>query len=254
MRVDSGVAAGSVVSPLYDPMVAKLIVRGVDREDAIGRMLRALGEFEIGGVKTLIGFHKALLGHPCFRAGETCHGIVESPELAARAEELGAEPVRGAGAATAAGGSTRIEERETVAEVDGRRVIVRVTVPEAPFRELARRRRERADANAAGASEAVLSPMQGTVLAVKVADGDVVEAGRVLCIVEAMKMENEVVAHRAGTVVRPLRRRSGQSVDDRPGDLRSSAEPGSERALVRGGTPTSRRPAVAAVSASSSAR
>ena len=77
-------------------MVAKLIVRGVDREDAIGRMLRALGEFEIGGVKTLIGFHKALLEHPCFRAGETCHGIVESPELAARAEVLGAEPVRGA--------------------------------------------------------------------------------------------------------------------------------------------------------------
>ena len=59
-------------------MIAKLIVHGADRDDAIGRMLRALGEFEIGGVKTLIGFHKALLSHPCFRAGETCHGIVES--------------------------------------------------------------------------------------------------------------------------------------------------------------------------------
>src|SRR5581483_9214194 len=82
VRVDSGVAEGSVVSPLYDPMVAKLIVRGADRDDAIGRMLRALGEYRIGGVKTLIGFHKALLSHPCFRAGETCHGIVESPELA----------------------------------------------------------------------------------------------------------------------------------------------------------------------------
>ena len=61
VRVDSGVTAGSEISPLYDPMIAKLIVRGADREDAIGRMLRALGEFEIGGVKTLIGFHKALL-------------------------------------------------------------------------------------------------------------------------------------------------------------------------------------------------
>ena len=70
-------------------MIAKLIVRGVDREDAIGRMLRALGEYEIGGVKTLVGFHRALLSHPCFQAGETCHGIVESPELAARAAELG---------------------------------------------------------------------------------------------------------------------------------------------------------------------
>jgi acetyl-CoA/propionyl-CoA carboxylase biotin carboxyl carrier protein len=201
VRVDSGVAAGSVVSPLYDPMVAKLIVRGVDREDAIGRMQRALGEFEIGGVKTLIGFHKALLEHPCFRAGETCHGVVESPELAARAEELSAEPARGVAPAAQAAGVGRTEARETVAEVDGRRVTVKVVVPEAPFRELARRRRERADAGGgAGGSEVVTSPMQGTVLAVRVADGDVVEIGQVLCIVEAMKMENEVVAHRAGTV------------------------------------------------------
>ena len=94
VRVDSGVALGSEISPLYDPMIAKLIVRGADREDAIGRMLRALGEYEIGGVKTLVGFHEALLEHPCFRAGETCHGIVESPELAARAAELGARPRR----------------------------------------------------------------------------------------------------------------------------------------------------------------
>ena len=95
----------------------------------------------------------------------------------------------------------RTEQRETVAEVDGRRVTVKVVVPEAPFRELARRRRERAAAGAAGGgSEVVASPMQGTVLAVRVADGDVVEVGQVLCIVEAMKMENEVVAHRAGTV------------------------------------------------------
>ncbi len=92
VRVDSGVTEGSEISPLYDPMIAKVIVRGADREDAIGRMLRALGEFEIGGVKTLIGFHKALLSHPCFRAGETCHGIVESELLAVRAEELTVEP------------------------------------------------------------------------------------------------------------------------------------------------------------------
>jgi acetyl-CoA/propionyl-CoA carboxylase biotin carboxyl carrier protein len=200
VRVDSGVAAGSVVSPLYDPMVAKLIVRGVDRGDAIGRMQRALGEFEVGGVKTLIGFHRALLEHPCFRAGETCHGIVESPALAARAAELAAEPVRGLGPAAAVG-AARTEERETVAEVDGRRVTVKVVVPEAPFRELARRRRERAAAGgAAGGTEVVASPMQGTVLAVKVADGDAVVAGQVICIVEAMKMENEVAAHRGGAV------------------------------------------------------
>ena len=196
VRVDSGVTAGSEISPLYDPMIAKLIVRGADREDAIGRMLRALGEFQIGGVKTLIGFHKALLSHPCFRAGETCQGVVESEELAQRAEELSAETVRGA--ASAVGGTV---ERASFAEVDGRRVEVKVLVPEPPYRELARRRRERAAGGAgAGGSGTVVSPMQGTVLSVKVAEGEVVEPGQVICIVEAMKMENEVTAHRAGTV------------------------------------------------------
>src|SRR4030095_12547876 len=69
VRVDSGVEDGSEISPLYDPMVAKLIVHGVDREHARRRMLRALGEYEIGGVTTLLGFHRALLHHPFFRAG-----------------------------------------------------------------------------------------------------------------------------------------------------------------------------------------
>jgi acetyl-CoA/propionyl-CoA carboxylase, biotin carboxylase, biotin carboxyl carrier protein len=196
VRVDSAVEAGSVVSPLYDPMIAKLIVRGADREDAIGRMLRALGEYRIGGVKTLVGFHRALLSHPCFRAGETCHGVVESLELAARAEEL-ADDVQD----DPAPGPARTIDRVVAAEVDGRRVEVKVVVPEPGYRELARRRRERVAAGAgAGGTDTVVSPMQGTVLDVKVADGDVVEAGQVLCIVEAMKMENEVIAHRAGTV------------------------------------------------------
>ena len=65
-------------------MIAKLIVHGVDREHARMRMLRALDEFEIGGPPTLLGFHRALLSHPCFIAGETCHGVVESEELALR--------------------------------------------------------------------------------------------------------------------------------------------------------------------------
>jgi acetyl-CoA/propionyl-CoA carboxylase, biotin carboxylase, biotin carboxyl carrier protein len=196
VRVDSGVTAGSEISPLYDPMIAKLIVRGADRADAIGRMLRALGEFEIGGVKTLIGFHKALLSHPCFVAGETCHGIVESELLARRAADLMVEPVADGG--TAAGGV----ERTAVAEVDGRRVSVKVRVPEPPYRALARRRRERASAGIGGAgSGLVTSPMQGTVLDVKVVEGETVEPGQVVAIVEAMKMENEVTAHRAGTIV-----------------------------------------------------
>ncbi len=195
VRVDSGVGEGSVVSPLYDPMVAKLIVWGADRDHAIGRMQRALAEYRIGGVRTLIGFHRALLAHPCFRAGETCNGIVESPELAAQAAELAVEVDHGPRASHVAE-----VERVTTAEVDGRRVEVRLRVPEPPYRELARRRRERTAAGGGAASGAVVSPMQGTVLDVKVADGDAVEVGQVICIVEAMKMENEVTAHAAGTV------------------------------------------------------
>ena len=88
VRVDSGVEAGAEILPLYDPMVAKLVVHAPDREQARMRMLRALEEFEIGGVTTLLGFHRALLEHPCFVSAGTCHGVVESEELAARAAEL----------------------------------------------------------------------------------------------------------------------------------------------------------------------
>jgi acetyl-CoA/propionyl-CoA carboxylase biotin carboxyl carrier protein len=87
-------------------------------------------------------------------------------------------------------------------EVDGRRFEVRLSEPEPEWRALAHRRRERVRHGGAGAagSDAVVSPMQGTVLSVPVADGDEVEPGQVICVVEAMKMENEVHAHRAGTV------------------------------------------------------
>jgi acetyl-CoA/propionyl-CoA carboxylase biotin carboxyl carrier protein len=197
VRVDSGVAEGSVVSPLYDPMIAKLIVHGADREDAIGKMLRALGEYRIGGVKTLIGFHQALLSHPCFRAGETCHGVVESAELAAHAEELAGGIDPGDGAAGAAAATV---ERVTWAEVAGRRVEVKVHVREPGYRELGRRRRDRAARAAGAGSGVIVSPMQGTVLDVKVAAGDTVEAGQVICVIEAMKMENEVTAIVGGTV------------------------------------------------------
>jgi acetyl-CoA/propionyl-CoA carboxylase biotin carboxyl carrier protein len=205
VRVDSGVAAGYEVSGAYDPMVAKLIVHGVDREHARRRMLRALDEFWIEGPKTLIGFHKALLSHPCFVAGETCHGVVESEELAAGAADLDGAPPLAPPSNTVLQGTTgpaRTTERVRTVEVDGRRFEVRLSEPEPAWRALARRRRERAQQGGAagGGSDAVVSPMQGTVLAVPVSDGDEVEAGQVICVVEAMKMENEVHAHRAGTV------------------------------------------------------
>jgi acetyl-CoA/propionyl-CoA carboxylase biotin carboxyl carrier protein len=188
---------GSEISPLYDPMIAKLIVHGVDREHARRRMLRALDEFEIGGVTTLLGFHRALLRRPCFVEGGTCEGIVESQELAEEAEQLSHEATK-----LAKVSDGRLRERVSAVELDGRRFDVRVLTPEPPWVELAERRRQRTAASPAGAGgrDAIVSPMQGTVLSVQVAEGDSVTAGQVICIVEAMKMENEVHAVRAGIV------------------------------------------------------
>ena len=197
VRVDSGVTLGSEVVGLYDPLIAKLVVHGVDREHARRRMLRALDEYEVGGVTTLLGFHRALLEHPCFVSGETCHGVVESKELAGRADQLSHQKTT-----LAASPDGRLRERVSSVELDGRLYEVKALVPEPPFAELARRRRERTGRGAhhGAAKDAVVTPMQGTVLAVEVADGDDVHAGQVICIVEAMKMENEITAHRDGSV------------------------------------------------------
>jgi acetyl-CoA/propionyl-CoA carboxylase, biotin carboxylase, biotin carboxyl carrier protein len=208
VRVDSGVVAGSEVPGLYDPLVAKLIVHDVDREHARRRMLRALDEYEIGGITTLLGFHRALLEHPCFVEGATCHGVVESKELAGRAEELSQRP----SVVSAAGNGAPTRARRLSLEVDGKRYEVAALVPEPPHAELARRRQERARGGAhTGVKDAIVSPMQGTVLAVEVAEGDEVEAGQVICIVEAMKMENEITAHRSGRVTE-LAVEKGQAV------------------------------------------
>jgi acetyl-CoA/propionyl-CoA carboxylase biotin carboxyl carrier protein len=192
VRVDSGVVEGSEVVGLYDPLVAKLIVWDTDRERARRRMLRALDEYVIEGVTTLVGFHRALLEHPCFVAGETCFGLVETI----------AEGVAADGRPAPALAAARAQEEVLGVELDGRRFEVTLLRPEPPHAELARRRRERTGAGShhTAAREAVVSPMQGTVLAVEVAEGDEVREGQVLCVVEAMKMENEITAHRSGTV------------------------------------------------------
>ncbi|HEY6053550.1 MAG TPA: acetyl-CoA carboxylase biotin carboxylase subunit [Gaiellaceae bacterium] len=207
VRVDSGVDEGAEIPALYDPMIAKLIVHGVDREHARRRMLRALDEFEIGGVKTLLGFHRALLTHPCFVEAGTCHGVVESEQLAERAEQLSHE------ATVAAASDGALRERVLLAEVRGRRFEVKLLEPEPAHRELARRRRERVATGGGGgaAQDAVVSPMQGTVLSVAIGEGDTVQAGQVICVVEAMKMENEVHAQREG-VVADLSVRPGEPV------------------------------------------
>ena len=212
VRIDSGVRKHSEVSPMYDPMVAKLIVWDADRAQATARMLRALGEFEIDGLKTLIPFHTALLATEQWRRGETCRDLLEDrkwlKKLAFPAPaELDATGGEGGAAAQS------VEQSYTV-EVSGKRFDVRVLGPpfggamsngaapsasaSAPARAPRRAQRER---KAAGEEpDTLTSPLQGNVWKVLVKQGDTVQEGQLLVIIEAMKMENEITAHKAGTI------------------------------------------------------
>ena len=212
VRVDSGVRSGDEISDLYDPLIAKLVVHDVDREHARRRMLRALEEFVIAGPTNLLGFHRALLETPCFVAGGTCNGIVESDELARRAGELDA--ARSAAIAATSDGrgtASSLRQQRISVEIDGRRHEVRIHAPEPPWAEVARRHKARSKGIAGEATGAVASPMQGVVLSVAVGVGDAIGAGELICVVEAMKMENELVAHRDG-VVAALHVTPGQQV------------------------------------------
>jgi acetyl-CoA/propionyl-CoA carboxylase biotin carboxyl carrier protein len=191
VRVDSGVVEGTVISELYDPMVAKLIVWDEDRDLARRRMLRALGEFEVGGVATLIPLHQAIMAHPEFEAGGTMRDFVEGGGFAGEAQALDG------------GVSPATEVRAVVAEVDGKRFEVAIEVPEHAGRARLRARRAviaAREGTGHGAVDIVRSSMQGTVLRVGVAAGDHVAAGQVLVVIEAMKMENEIVARHAGEI------------------------------------------------------
>jgi acetyl-CoA/propionyl-CoA carboxylase biotin carboxyl carrier protein len=208
VRVDSGVGPGSEITPMYDPMVAKLIVWDVDREQATSRMIRALREYEIGGLKTLLPFHDAILQTRQWHDAETCRDLIEDrkwlktlafpkpAEVEAEAEEE-APPV----------------EQSYTVEVSGRRFDVRVigppfadgaangAAPAAPAARKPPRRSERSGGGVAVASgDTLVSPLQGTVLKVAVEQGASVEEGALIAVIEAMKMENEITAHKSGTV------------------------------------------------------
>ena len=207
VRVDSGVGAGGEVSPMYDPMVAKLIVWDADREQATKRMLRALAEYEIEGLKTLIPFHKALLASEQWQRGETCRDLLEDKQwlktLAFDAPLQAQEEADG----------EKLEQSYTV-EVSGRRFEVRV-IGDPPAQQpgggyagngtaaaggrQAPKRGER-KSSAGGGPDTLPSPLQGNMWKVLVKQGDTVQEGQLLCIIEAMKMENEITAHKAGII------------------------------------------------------
>jgi acetyl-CoA/propionyl-CoA carboxylase, biotin carboxylase, biotin carboxyl carrier protein len=200
VRVDSGVEAGSEVTPMYDPMVAKLIVWDVDREHATRRMLRALDEYEVGGLTTLIPFHKAILATEQWARGETCRDLMEDKEwLKTTSPE--AVPV------AEADDAAETVARDYKVEVSGKLFDVKVigeaaagaAAPAAGGRKPPKRERKSGGA-AAASSEALPSPLQGTVLKVAVEQGAEVSEGDLVCVIEAMKMENEIAAHRSGKV------------------------------------------------------
>jgi acetyl-CoA/propionyl-CoA carboxylase, biotin carboxylase, biotin carboxyl carrier protein len=213
VRVDSGVQAGSEVSPMYDPMVAKLIVWDSDREQATRRMLRALDEYEIEGLRTLIPFHKALLATEQWARGETCRDLLEDRDWLKRLAVPAAPAESGA-----PGEQEELLERSYAVEVSGKRFDVRVFGPPSgaresrngaspasapPRRSGGRRSPDRGSAAGGagpGGSDTLPSPLQGNVWKVLVKQGDTVQEGQLLCIIEAMKMENEITAHKTGTI------------------------------------------------------
>jgi acetyl-CoA/propionyl-CoA carboxylase biotin carboxyl carrier protein len=203
IRVDSGVEAGGEVTPMYDPMVAKLIVWDVDREKATRRMLRALDEYDSGGLTTLIPFHKKILATEQWARGETCRDLMEDKEWlkTTAPEDAGPpEPSEDGG---------EVVTRDYKVEVSGKLFDVKVT-GEAPAGGVAAaptaggkkppKRDRKGGGGPSASSEALPSPLQGTILKVAVEQGAEVSEGDLICVIEAMKMENEITAHRSGKV------------------------------------------------------
>lgn len=216
MRVDSGISTGDVITGSFDSLLAKLIVSGATRKDAVEKSRRALQEFEITGLPTVIPFHRVILEEPAFVAETDDAFAVHTTWIETEfANEI--EPWHGA-----------IEDgfgedelyRTIVVEVEGRRL--RVGVPAGIFAagEHAQKgkppkRDRRATSATTTGLPAIIAPMQSTVVKVLVSDGQRVLAGDVLCILEAMKMEQPVLAEASGTI-------AGLSVI--PGDVIQSGQ------------------------------
>ena len=199
VRVDSALRGPGVVPESYDPLFAKLIVRGADREDALRRLRRALGEFRIEGIATTLPFFEAILGDEVFVKGNYTTGFV--------AERLGELKMEAHPAGLEAGGILSKEAREVEVEVNGKLFRVRVYGDElgrgsggsGDARAPARRGRER-ERGTTVVEGTVAAPMQGTIVKVLVEAGQEVAVDEAVCVLEAMKMESEIRTKRAGVV------------------------------------------------------
>ena len=196
VRVDSGVVQGSVIGGQFDSMLAKLIVWGPDRETALRRSARALSEYTVEGLPTVIPFDQAIVADPAFTAEDGNFSVytkwIEEEwdnQLPAHDDSTDAEVAE-----------AEPSQVHTV-EIDGRRIEVALPasfgINGAPRK---KKKRKGSGTKAAVSGDAVTSPMQGTVIKVNVEEGQEVSEGEVLLVLEAMKMENPVKAHKTGTV------------------------------------------------------
>jgi acetyl-CoA/propionyl-CoA carboxylase biotin carboxyl carrier protein len=212
-RWDGGYESGDEVSQYYDNLVGKLCVWGHDRETAINRMLRALREFRIEGIATTIPADVAILEHPDFRNAEHSTKWVEDVLDLSGVDSAPPAPVTDEG-------EERVR-RSVDVEVNGRRYQVAMWVPDTPVVAAvagaaapAAARPRRAAGGGAGAAVGagtITVPMQGTIVKVVVAEGDEVAVGDTICVLEAMKMENNITTDKAGTV-KELKIAAGQPV------------------------------------------
>ena len=201
VRVDGGVTAGRVIPGDYDSMFAKLVVQGEDREEARRRMLRALSEFRVEGIPTTIPLHRWVLEAPEFRSGShTTTWLERALAEVDLPSQVDLQP----------GPATKPRPADILVEVDGRRVPVRI------FDERRERAPQRPALHDAHRGEhvhgVITAPMQGTILKVLVEKGQEIRAGDVICVLEAMKMENHIASTREGEVT-DLAIRAGQVVE-----------------------------------------
>ncbi|MFX0580345.1 acetyl/propionyl/methylcrotonyl-CoA carboxylase subunit alpha [Nocardia nepalensis] len=210
VRVDSGVVQGSVIGGQFDSMLAKLIVTGENREQALQRARRALAEFHVEGLATVIPFHRAIVEDPAF--------IGDGEKFDVYTKWIETEWSNNIEPYTAAGVTADEDEdlprQKVVVEVGGRRVEVSLpgsfTVGAGAsgagsngagvIRKKPKPRKRGGAGGGAASGDAVTAPMQGTVVKVAVEEGQSVEAGDLIVVLEAMKMENPVNAHKAGVV------------------------------------------------------
>jgi len=205
VRVDSGAEANFTIPQAYDPMIAKVITYGANRAEARHRMLRALGEYEIEGIKTTIPFHRLMLADERFASGDYHTGTVE--------REMDLSVLADAPASPPKPGEPEIVERVFEVEVEGKRfsvtarerleTLVQPRKPKPPAR---------VGAGVGGGTDTLVAPMQGTIVKILVAKGQQVKSGEPIVVLEAMKMENSILAHVEGTV-EDLKVKEGQSIE-----------------------------------------